>query len=114
MFARIISLFILIFFTISAAFADSNLPSPPLNKVGHGEISKEQKREVIVITVNGVINPVSSEYISKNIRKANDKKAEALIIELDTPGGLDSSMRNIVKDIISSDVPVVVFVSPSG
>lgn len=68
----------------------------------------------MVITVNGVINPVSSEYIGKSIRKAVKAGAEALVIELDTPGGLDTSMRIIVKDIVSSEVPVVVFVAPSG
>lgn len=72
------------------------------------------KREIMVITVNGVINPVASEYINKAIKKAEERKAEALIIELDTPGGLDTSMRSIVKDINASDIPVVVFVSPSG
>ncbi len=76
--------------------------------------SEEPRKEVMVITVNGVINPVATEYTGKNIRKANEKKVEALIIELDTPGGLDTSMRSIVKDIIGSEVPVVVFVSPSG
>jgi membrane-bound serine protease (ClpP class) len=64
-------------------------------------LSEEIKKEVTVITINGVIN-------------ANQKKVEALIIELDTPGGLDTSMRSIVKDIIGSDVPVIVYVSPSG
>jgi membrane-bound serine protease (ClpP class) len=77
-------------------------------------LSDEKKKEVVVITVNGVINPVSSEFIGKSIRKANEKKVEALVIELDTPGGLDTSMRNIVKDIIGSGVPVIVYVSPSG
>ncbi len=72
------------------------------------------KREIMVITLNGVINPVASEYINKAIKKAEERKAEALIIELDTPGGLDTSMRSIVKDINASDIPVVVFVSPSG
>ena len=72
------------------------------------------KREVMVISVDGVINPVSAEFIQKSIRKANDKKYEALVIELDTPGGLDASMRNIVKEIIGSEVPVVVYVYPSG
>jgi membrane-bound serine protease (ClpP class) len=91
-----LSLILLVLFLISHAFSD------------------EPKKEVMVITVNGVINPVSAEYIGKNIRKANEKKVEALIIELDTPGGLDTSMRNIVKDIIGSEVPVVVYVSPSG
>jgi membrane-bound serine protease (ClpP class) len=75
---------------------------------------EESKREVMVITIDGVINPVASEYIGKGIKKANEKKAEALIIEIDTPGGLDTSMRNIVKEIIGSEVPVVVYVSPSG
>jgi membrane-bound serine protease (ClpP class) len=77
-------------------------------------LPEEPKKTVMVITVNGVINPVSAEFIGKSILKANEKKCEALIIELDTPGGLDASMRTIVKDIIGSEVPVVVFVSPSG
>jgi len=76
--------------------------------------SEEPKKIVMAITVNGVINPVSAEFIGKSILKANEKRHEALVIELDTPGGLDSSMRTIVKDIIGSEVPVIVFVSPSG
>ncbi len=76
--------------------------------------SDKVKKEVMVITINGVINPVSAEFIQKSIRKANDKNLEALVIELDTPGGLDASMRTIVKEIINSRVPIVVYVSPSG
>jgi membrane-bound serine protease (ClpP class) len=75
---------------------------------------EEPKRDVMVVTLDGVINPVASEYIGKSIKIANEKKIEALVIELDTPGGLDTSMRKIVKDINSSEVPVVVYVSPSG
>lgn len=75
---------------------------------------EEPKKEVMVITLDGVINPVSADFIGKSIKKANEMKAEALVIELDTPGGLDTSMRSIVKDIIGSDVPVVVYISPSG
>jgi membrane-bound serine protease (ClpP class) len=74
----------------------------------------EQKKQVLVIRVNGIINPVSSEFISKSIIRANAMPAEVLVIELDTPGGLDTSMRAIVKDIIGSTVPVVVYVSPGG
>ena len=72
------------------------------------------QKEVLVINVTGVINPVAAEYIGKSIKKASEMNAEALIIKLDTPGGLDTSMRIIVKDIIGSSVPVVVYVSPSG
>ncbi len=77
-------------------------------------IAGEQKNQVLVIKVSGVINPVSSEFIGKSIKKANDMHAELLVIELDTPGGLDTSMRSIVKEIIGSEAPVVVYVSPSG
>lgn len=76
--------------------------------------SQETKKEVMVITIQSVINPVVAEFITKQIKKANERKVEALIIELDTPGGLDTSMRNIVKDIIGSEIPVIVYVSPSG
>ncbi len=74
--------------------------------------AEEKKKEVMVISVNSVINPVTSEFIGKSIQKANEKKAEALIIELDTPGGLDLSMREATKAILGSTVPVIVWVGP--
>jgi membrane-bound serine protease (ClpP class) len=70
--------------------------------------------DILVIKVEGVVNPVMAEFISKNIDDAASANAEALVIELDTPGGLDTSMRSIVKKISSSAVPVVVYVSPGG
>jgi len=70
--------------------------------------------DIIIIRADGVVNPVMSEFISKNIDTAVREKANALLIELDTPGGLDASMRSIVKKIIASEVPIVVYVSPSG
>ncbi len=79
-----------------------------------GSLPSTPSSQVMVITVQGVINPVTSEFIEKSIQKANQQAVEALIIELDTPGGLDSSMRQIVKAINGSSVPVVVYVSPSG
>ncbi|MBI5682839.1 MAG: nodulation protein NfeD [Deltaproteobacteria bacterium] len=66
------------------------------------------------LKVEGIVNPVMSEFIIKGIENASKKKAEAIIIQLDTPGGLDLSMRDITKAILSSDVPVVVYVGPSG
>jgi membrane-bound serine protease (ClpP class) len=70
--------------------------------------------QVNVITVEGVINPVVAEFIENSIDKATKDKAEVLVIELDTPGGLDTSMRSIIKKMVSSDVPIVVYVYPSG
>jgi membrane-bound serine protease (ClpP class) len=86
----------------------------PLLGFLHLSFSQESPGRVLVITVDSVINPVSAEFIEKSIKQAEDTGAAALVIELDTPGGLDTSMRKIVKDIIASDVPVVVYVSPSG
>ncbi len=76
--------------------------------------SEDQKNKVLAIKVSGVINPVAAEFIGKSIQKADKIHAVALIIELDTPGGLDTSMRSIVKDILNSTVPVITYVSPSG
>lgn len=76
--------------------------------------AKAISKEIIVLTVDGIINPPHAGYILKNIKKAHEIKAEALIIQLDTPGGLDTSMRDIVKEILNSQVPVIVYVSPKG
>lgn len=70
--------------------------------------------EIHYLTVDGIVNPVMSEFIVKSIEDAAKKNAEAVVIQLDTPGGLDLSMRDIVKVILSSDVPVVVYVAPAG
>ena len=70
--------------------------------------------DITVINIDGIVNPVMSEFILKSIDTAEEENAEVLVIKLDTPGGLDTSMRSIVKKIISSNVPVVVYVSPSG
>ncbi len=76
--------------------------------------AEDLNAEIIVINVEGVVNPIMSEFITKSIDAAEKEKANVLVIELDTPGGLDTSMRSIVKKIIASEVPVVVYVSPSG
>ena len=71
-------------------------------------------QKVISITVNDCINPSTAEYIHQGIEKAKEENAECLIINLNTPGGLLTSTRNIVTDIMQSKVPVVVYVSPAG
>ena len=76
--------------------------------------SAESAKQVIAVKVNGVINPVSSEFIAKSIAKARTAHVEAVVIQLDTPGGLDTSMRSIIKEISASTVPIIVYVSPAG
>ncbi len=66
------------------------------------------------IIIDGAINPIATEYIEKAIEQADDEGAELLIIEMDTPGGLMESMHRIVKAIQAADVPVAVYVAPSG
>ena len=70
--------------------------------------------EAVVATYEGIINPVAAEYLHDAIASAQETGAHVLIIKLDTPGGLDTSMRLIVKDITNAAIPVVVFVAPSG
>ena len=75
---------------------------------------KSTSAHVSLIVVNGGINPAVDDFIRENIRQAHASGARALIIQLDTPGGLLSSTRAIVKEILGSPVPVIVYVAPSG
>lgn len=77
-------------------------------------IASPQSKHAEVITIDGVINPVVVEFISKAIRRAETEGAECLVIQMDTPGGLDLSMRSIIKEMMSADIPIIVYVSPGG
>ncbi|MCC6625932.1 MAG: nodulation protein NfeD [Chloroflexi bacterium] len=69
---------------------------------------------VPVLTVNSAITPVVAEYVKHGIDEAERTGAGAVVIKLDTPGGLDTAMRTIIQRILASTVPVIVYVSPSG
>jgi membrane-bound serine protease (ClpP class) len=71
-------------------------------------------QKVISINVSEGINPSSAEYIQQGIEKAEKENAQCLIIKLNTPGGLLTSTRDIVTNIMQSEVPVIVYISPSG
>lgn len=71
-------------------------------------------KDVYAITVQGAINPPVAGFIAESIAKVEQKNGEALMILLDTPGGLDTSMREIIKSIMEAKVPVIVYVYPSG
>ena len=66
------------------------------------------------IVIDGTINPAVAEFVSETIRQSHETGARALVIQLDTPGGLLSSTRIIVKDILSASLPIIVYVAPSG
>jgi membrane-bound serine protease (ClpP class) len=69
---------------------------------------------VIIMKIDGAINPASAAFIEHGIELAAEKNAECLIIQLNTPGGLLQSTRNIVSAMLDSKIPVVVYVAPSG
>lgn len=68
----------------------------------------------LVLRIDGVIGPASADYIHKGLAQAATRGAQLVVIEMDTPGGLDTSMRSIIKDILASPVPVAGFVAPEG
>ena len=73
-----------------------------------------QASEIHVITVEGDVNPVLARYIMRYIEQAEESQAECLIIEMDTPGGLVLSTQDIVKRMLSANIPIIVYISPSG
>jgi len=76
--------------------------------------AKSSDRFVLVTEVKSTINPGISDFVTKTIQEASTEGAACVILQLDTPGGLDTAMRDIVQAILNSPIPVVVYVAPSG
>lgn len=70
--------------------------------------------EAVVIPLDDAIGPATARYVTNHLRRAESQGARAVILQLDTPGGLDTSMREIVKAILAAEVPVAVYVAPPG
>lgn len=77
-------------------------------------VARGDSGHVDVMRIDGVINPVVASYVERGIATAEEDGARAVIIELNTPGGLDPSMRAIISRILNAEIPVIVYVSPPG
>ena len=73
-----------------------------------------QADDVWVIEVNGGIGPATSDYLTREIEQAHDEQAKLIILKMNTPGGLDTSMRDIIRSITTSPIPIATWVGPAG
>jgi membrane-bound serine protease (ClpP class) len=77
-------------------------------------VARAQTNRVVVLRLDDTIQPISADYLKRGIDRAAELHAQAVVVEMDTPGGLLDSMRDMVSTILASPAPVIVYVAPSG
>jgi membrane-bound serine protease (ClpP class) len=78
------------------------------------EAKVEQSNTAIVLEISDAIGPATSDFFTRTLKQAHERNATLVILQMDTPGGLDSAMRDMIRAILASDVPVITYVAPSG
>ena len=76
--------------------------------------AEESGRVALIVSIDGAIGPASASYVREALAKASERRAELVLLRMNTPGGLNSSMREIIADVLASPIPVVGYVAPSG
>lgn len=79
-----------------------------------GLAQQEQEAHVAELTIDGPIGPATTDYLTRSMATANEQGARAILIRMDTPGGLDAATRDIIKSILASPIPVITYVHPAG
>jgi membrane-bound serine protease (ClpP class) len=90
------------------------LPAPGLQVPGAAAAPAVPPGTAVVLEINGPIGPATARYVVRGLEAARGADARVVVLEIDTPGGLDSSMRDIIRAILASPVPVVTYVAPPG
>jgi membrane-bound serine protease (ClpP class) len=78
------------------------------------EPAREPRNTAVLLEIRDAIGPATSDFFRRTLEQANERKVSLVILQMDTPGGLDSAMRDMIRDILASEVPVATYVAPSG